>query len=116
MNRFHQRLQEDLNDLEFAAGFHGMDAELQMLYTLEALCQLLQISQEELAKQVRLNQSVLSRLYFDLLDGNQENRTLNNIRALLGSLSKLGLTADITVRRSNAGEAPIHLSVLMSDQ
>ena len=49
MSRFHQRLNEDLSDPEFAEAFYDMSAEIALLQILEEARKALNVSEKELA-------------------------------------------------------------------
>ena len=92
MSRYEQRRQQLLQDPQIARGYRMMDAELQLMHTLEAIIQHRQISEDALPM-------------FSL-----ENTSLT-LRTLIEGLSALDVTADITIRPSQEGESPLKVAV-----
>lgn len=103
MSRFRQRLHKHLENEDFAAGYREMSAELEFIQAIEEAREKLQISKEELATRMGRHREAVSRV----LTTADANPTLDTITELL---TALGLTADITLRRTSGGEAPIKVS------
>ena len=103
MNRHEQRKQKFLRDPEVAAGYLEMDAEFQLMQAIELIRSKQHISKEELAAHMGKKREAISRL----LTAQDANPTLETVVELL---SALRLTADITLRRSKEGEAPIKVN------
>jgi hypothetical protein len=55
MNRFHQRLNKDLQDPEFAEAFYDTSVDIALLQVLEEARKALNISEKELARGWRYN-------------------------------------------------------------
>jgi transcriptional regulator with XRE-family HTH domain len=104
MNRFEQRLQKRMRDPEFAEGYRQMEAELQLLDAIEKIRAAQHISKESLANQMGKKRETVSRL----LNDDESNPTLETLIELL---SAMGITADIKLRPSQEGEAPIKVTV-----
>lgn len=104
MNRFEQRLQKRLQNPEVAEGYWEMDAELHIMHALDLLRRQQDISQEELANRTGKKREAIARL----LSANDVNPTLNTLIELL---SALHVTADITLRQTEAGEGPIKVAM-----
>jgi transcriptional regulator with XRE-family HTH domain len=102
MNRHEQRKQKFLQDPEVAEGYLEMAAEFQLMQAIEQIRSKQHISKEELATQMGKKREAVSRL----LTAHNANPTLATVVELL---SALRLTADITLRRSKDGEAPINV-------
>jgi hypothetical protein len=103
MNRHEQRRQKFLHDPEVAEGYLEMAAEYQLMQAIELIRSKQHISKEELATQMGKKREAVSCL----LTVHDTNLTLATVVELLSSLR---LTADITLRRSKEGEAPINVS------
>lgn len=106
MNRFEQRLQQRLQNTEFAEGYREMDAELELIGALEQIRQSLHLSKEELAERMGRKRESVSRL----LTSGSANPTLGTITDLL---SALGIVADIRLRRAGDDEHPIHIEMAL---
>lgn len=104
MTRFEQRVRKHLQDKEVAEGYQEMSAELDLMHAIEHLRKHQHISQEVLAERMGKKREVVSRL----LSSEDANPTLDT---LLELFSALGVTADITLRQSEEGEAPLKVSV-----
>ncbi|HEY7349704.1 MAG TPA: helix-turn-helix transcriptional regulator [Ktedonobacterales bacterium] len=107
MSRFHQRLQEDMKDSEFAAGFREMDAALNLLHAIEEARRSLHITQKELATRMGRRREAVTRI----LTGDEANPTLETITELL---SALGLKAEITLRPAEPDDTPITATFVSS--
>jgi len=103
MNRHEQRKQKFLQDPEVAEGYLEMGAEFQLMQAIEQIRSKQHISKEELATQMGKKREAVSRL----LTVQNANPTLATVVELLSALK---LTADITLRRSKDGEAPINVT------
>jgi transcriptional regulator with XRE-family HTH domain len=103
MNRHEQRKQKFLQNPEVAEGYLEMAAEFQLMQAIELIRSKQHISKEELATKMGKKREAVSRL----LTTQDTNPTLATIVELLSALS---LTADITLRRSKEGEAPIKVN------
>ena len=97
MNRYEQRRAKRMQNPEFAAGYRAMDAEIQLVLALEAICEHRHISQETLAE--RMSKKL------------KDNPTLDTMIELL---SALHITANITLREAKEGESPIHVVTELS--
>ncbi len=80
-----------------------MESELQLLHALEEARKQLHITQEEVATRMVRQRASITRL----LSSGESNPTLETLTDLL---MVLGVTADITLRRSAEGEAPIQVT------
>jgi transcriptional regulator with XRE-family HTH domain len=100
MNRFQQRRQKRLQQPEIAAGYQEMRAELELMRALDAVREEMHITKEELAQRMGRKREAISRIFHDA----DANPTLDTITDLLLAL---GVTAEITLRRAQAGETPI---------
>ena len=69
MNRYEQRKQKRMHNPEFAAGCRAMDAEMQLVLALEAICKHRGISQETLAERIGKKREAISRLFSSDNDG-----------------------------------------------
>ena len=63
MSRFHQRLNEDLQDPEFAEAFYDMSVDITLLQVLEEASKALNISEKELARRMEVQHSTVTRLF-----------------------------------------------------
>jgi transcriptional regulator with XRE-family HTH domain len=104
MSRFHQRLRQRMQNPEFAAGYWEMDTELQLVQALDALRQLEGLSVEEISQRMGRHREAISRLF----NSERPNPTLETFSHLLRAL---GVTADITLRRSQEGDPSIKVRV-----
>ena len=104
MNRFEQRLQKRLQNKEVAEGYREMDAELDILHAIDLVRRQQNISQEELAQRIGKKRESLSRLF----STDEANPTLTTLIELLTALH---ITADITLRQTQAGEGPIKVAL-----
>jgi transcriptional regulator with XRE-family HTH domain len=103
MNRHEQRKQKFLQDPDVVEGYLEMDAEFQLMQAIELIRSRQNISKEDIAAKMGKKREAISRL----LTAHDVNPTLATILELLTSLK---LTADITLRRSKEGEAPLHVT------
>ena len=94
--------QKFLQDPEVAEGYREMAAEFQLMQAIELIRSRQNISKEDLAAHMGKKREAISRL----LTSRDANPTLTTVVELLTSLS---LTADITLRRSKEGEAPLNV-------
>ncbi len=97
MSRYEQRRAKRMQNPEFAAGYRAMDAEIQLVLALEAICEHKHISQEMFTE--RIDKKL------------KDNPTLDTMIELL---SALNITADITLREAKEGESPIHVVTELS--
>lgn len=104
MNRYEQRRQKRLRNPEIAEGYRQMAAEIQLLKAIEEIRAAQHISKEALANQMGKKRETVSRL----LNDDDSNPTLETLMELL---SAMRITADITLRQSQEGEAPIKVTV-----
>jgi len=104
MSRFHQRLRQRMQDPEFAAGYQEMDAEIQLIQAFDALRKQAHLSTEELALRMGRQRATVSRL----LNADHPNPTLDTLTDLLIAL---GVTAEIRLRPSKEGEAPLKIAL-----
>jgi transcriptional regulator with XRE-family HTH domain len=104
MNRFEQRLRKRLRNEEIAAGYREMSAELDLMRAIDTIRKQQHMSQEQLASQMGKKRETVARL----LSADESNPTLNTLIELL---SALNLTAEITLRQSSEGEAPIKVAI-----
>ncbi len=88
MSRYEQRRAKRMQNPEIAAGYRTMDAEIQLVLALEAICEHRHMGRK--------------------LDANP---TLDTMIELL---SALNITADITLREAKEGESPIHMVTELS--
>ena len=102
MTRYEQRRLKRMQNPEFAAGYRAMDAEMQLVLALEAICKHRGISQGTLAGRMGKKREAISRL----LSSDDANPTLETMIELLSALK---ITADITLREAKEGESPIHV-------
>lgn len=107
MNRFEQRLHASLEDEEVAAGYREMEAFINLVRGLDAAREQLHIDKETLAAGAGIRRETLSRL---LNAPDDANPTLATITGLV---SALGLTADITLRRAEHGDAPLTVALAL---
>jgi transcriptional regulator with XRE-family HTH domain len=105
MSRFHQRLRERMQNPDFATGYHEMHSELQLVQALNRLREDAHVSTEELAQSMGRQRAAVSRLF----NAAQPNPTLETLTDLLKAL---GVTAEIHLRPSQEGEAPIKIEVV----
>ena len=104
MSRFHQRLRQRMQDPEFAAGYQEMDSEVQLIQALDVLRKQAHLSTEELAQRMGRQQATVSRL----LNADHSNPTLDTLTDMLIAL---GVTAEIYLRPSQEGEAPLKVAL-----
>ena len=104
MNKFEQHLRKRLRNEEIAAGYHEMSAELDLMRAIDTIRKQRHMSQRQLAAQMGKKRETVARL----LSADESNPTLNTLIELL---SALNLTADITLRLSREGEAPIKVAI-----
>lgn len=100
MSRFHQRLQEDLRDPEFAEAFYDMSAEIALLQVLEQARKALNVSEKELAERMGIQRSTVTRL-FNASHPNPRLETISDI------LRALGLQAEIKISLASPEDAPV---------
>lgn len=100
MSRFHQRLDEDMRDPEFAAAFDQADVELQLILTLDSLRKQLGLTNTALAQRMGRRRQAVSRL----LNAAEPNPWLNTLVELLAAL---GVTVEVHIRRARDGEPPV---------
>ena len=100
MSRFHQRLDEDLSDPEFAEAFYDMSAEIALLQILEEARKALNVSEKELAERMGVQRSTVTRLF----NATHPNPTLDTISDILRAL---GLQAEIKIRPASSDDGPI---------
>ncbi len=100
MSRFHQRLQEDLNDSEFAEAFYDMGAKISLLQILEEARKALNVSEKELAERMGVQRSTVTRLF----NATHPNPTLDTISDILRAL---GLQAEIKISPASPEDGPI---------
>jgi len=103
VDRHEQRKQKFLQDPEVVEGYREMAAEFQLLQAIEQIRSKQHISKEDLAAKMGKRREAVSRL----LTTHDANPTLATVVELLASLN---LTADITLRCSEEGEAPLHVT------
>ena len=108
MNRFEQRLQRRLQNLEFASGYREAEVELQLMHAFEEVRQRYHITQQELAERMGRKREAIARLF--TID--DPNPTLSTIIDLLTALH---LTADITLRPSAEGEGSVNIHIAEAD-
>lgn len=104
MNRFEQRLQKRLRDDEISAGYREMEAELALIRAIDTIRKDQHMSQEKLASRMGRKREAVARLFI----AEDANPTLNTLVELL---SALNITADITLRQSQTGEAPLKVNL-----
>ncbi len=97
MSRFHQRLNEDLNDPEFAAAFYDMSVDIALLQVLE---EARNVSEKELAERMGVQRSTVTRLF----NATHPNPTLDTISDILRAL---GLQAEIKISPASPEDASI---------
>lgn len=102
MNRYEQRRQKRLQNPAIAAGYREMAAEVQLMRALDEIRKFEKLTKEELAERMGRKREAISRL----LTGDEANPTLDT---LIGMLSALGVTADITLRPTREGEEPLRV-------
>lgn len=102
MNRYEQRRQKRLQNPAIAAGYREMAAEVQLMGALDEIRQYEKLTKEELAERMGRKREAISRLLTD----DEANPTLDT---LIGMLSALGVTADITLRPAREGEGPLRV-------
>jgi transcriptional regulator with XRE-family HTH domain len=90
MSRFHQRLNEDLKDSEFAATFYDMSVDIALLQVLEQARKTLNISEKELAERMGVQRPTVTRLF----NASHPNPTLDTIADILRAL---GLQAEVKI-------------------
>ncbi len=91
MSRFHQRLNEDLQDAEFAEAFYDTSVDIALLQVLEEARKALHISEKELAERMGVQRPTVTRLF----NASHPNPTLDTIVDILRAL---GLQAEIKIR------------------
>jgi transcriptional regulator with XRE-family HTH domain len=106
MNRFEQRMRKRLQHPEIAAGIREQAAERELLQRLDEVREHLHISKEDLATRVGRHREGASRP----LTATDVKPTLETLVELLMAL---GITADITLRLSKEGEAPIKVALVV---
>jgi transcriptional regulator with XRE-family HTH domain len=104
MDEFEERKQKFLQDPEVMEGYQEMALEFQLMQAIEAIRAGKHISKESLATQMGRKREAVSRL----LTVSDTNPTLSTIIELLSALQ---LTADIVLRRSQEGEAPLKVAI-----
>src|SRR5947209_18053123 len=67
MSRFHQRLNEDLQDPEFAEAFYDMSVDIVLLQVLEEARKALNISEKELARRMGVQRPTVTPLLMPLI-------------------------------------------------
>lgn len=97
MNRYEQRRQKRLQNPAIAAGYKEMAAEVQLMHALDEIRKSEKLTKEELAERMGRKRESISRLLTD----DEANPTLDT---LIGMLTALGMTADITLRPAREGE------------
>lgn len=102
MSRFDQRLRQDLQDPDFAAGYYEQDAELELIRALDAIRRQERISNAQLAQHSGLSREAISRLFHT----ERPNPTLDTLTDLLRALH---LQAEVTLRRVPEGTPPIRI-------
>lgn len=105
-SRFEQRVRAHMANVEFAAGYREMEAELDLLQAIEDARTRLDVSKEELARRMGRRRESVSRV----LTVGEANPTLDTITELL---TALGVTADITLRKAGEGEGPVRIAVAL---
>ena len=100
MSRFHQRLNEDLSDPEFAAAFYDMSVDIALLQLLEQARKTLSISEKELAERMGVQRSTVTRLF----NASHPNPTLDTISDILRAL---GLQAEIKISPASSEKPSI---------
>ena len=90
MSRFHQRLNEDLQDPEFAEAFNDMSVDIALLQVLEEARKALNVSEKELAERMGVQRPTVTRLF----NAAHPNPTLDTIADILRAL---GLQAEIKI-------------------
>lgn len=102
MSRFEQRLRQDLQDPEFAAGYYEQDVAMQLMRALDAYRRQERMSTTALAESSGMSRESISRLFH----AEQPNPTLDTLTELLRALH---LQAEVTLRRAPTGEPPIRI-------
>lgn len=102
MSRFDQRLQQDLQDPEFAAGYYEQDVEIQLMRALDEYRRREQLSTTQLAERSGMSREAISRLFH----AERPNPTLSTLTELLRALH---LQAEVTLRHAASGEPPIRI-------
>ena len=100
MSRFHQRLNEDLQDPEFAEAFNDMSVDIALLQVLEEARKALNVSEKELAERMGVQRPTVTRLF----NAAHPNPTLDTIADILRAL---GLQAEIKISPATPEDAPI---------
>ena len=100
--RYQQRRRERLLNPEILAGYQEMDSEIQLVDALNRLRDAAHISVDDLAQRMGRKRTAVSRL----LNAARPNPTLETLTDML---SALGITAEIHLRPSESGEAPIRV-------
>ena len=100
MSRFHQRLNEDLQDPEFAEAFYDMSVDITLLQVLEEARKALNISEKELARRMGVQRPTVTRLF----NASHPNPTLDTISDILRAL---GLQAEIKISLASPEDAAI---------
>jgi transcriptional regulator with XRE-family HTH domain len=100
MSRFHQRLNEDLQDAEFAEAFNDMSVDIALLQVLEEARKALNVSEKELAERMGVQRPTVTRLF----NASHPNPTLDTITDILRAL---GLRAEIKIRPASPEDTAI---------
>ena len=100
MSRFHQRLNEDLQDPEFAEAFNDMSVDIALLQVLEEARKALNVSEKELAERMGVQRPTVTRLF----NVAHPNPTLDTIADILRAL---GLQAEIKISPASPEDAAI---------
>lgn len=100
MSRFHQRLNEDLQDAEFAEAFYDMSVDIALLQVIEEARKALHVSEKELAERMGVQRPTVTRLF----NSSHPNPTLDTIT---GILRALGLQAEIKIHPASPENAAI---------
>ncbi len=100
MSRFHQRLNEDLKDAEFAETFYDMSVDIALIQVLEQARKALNVSEKELAERMGVQRPTVTRLF----NASHPNPTLDTITDILRAL---GLQAEIKIRPVSPDNAAI---------
>ena len=100
MSRFHQRLNEDLSDSEFAEAFYDMSVDITLLQALEEARKALNVSEKELARRMGIQRPSVTRLF----NASHPNPTLDTISDILRAL---GPQAEIKISLASPEDAAI---------
>src|SRR5436305_9658147 len=100
MSRFHQRLDEDVEDSEFAEAFYDMSADITLLQVLEEARKALNVSEKELARRMGIQHTTVTRLF----NASHPNPTLDTISDILRAL---GPQAEIKISLASPEDAAI---------